>query len=871
MLTGFSITRVSKYLLLISVIAGVYFIFGLLGLLLKVPPSNLGAIWPPTGIALAAVLLAGNKICPSIFIGQISLALWQSGFNDNTIISALVTSLSTCIGISSAAWSIRRLIGFPNPLVTDKSIFLFMLLGGIACTLPATINILFRNITGQLFLGDIPVYWFSDWAKDFFGVLIFAPLTLIACAKPRDIWLRRRYSVGLPIVITFALIVVFFFCVRQIEYQQHRQLLKNQSIVLYEAIKGRIEGVVRAINATRSFIENTSAADGNNFSLFTKDTLSPFDEIGTMSWLSYQESKAGAIELTPTPNKYATGHSGTHAATTENFLDILKNTTELTEDSMHVSTENNLVILINPVYSVKSDSTKQLGVLASAISIQELVARALAKLNAEDLFFTISVFNAATTDHHIVYSNIKDNQVEIYQKYPLTVAGHQHWQISFYHDWHAEQSRIHWTIWGILLSGLLFTSLLNIGLLMLTGRHFRSESIIEERTTALLHAKNTAEKASQAKSQFLANISHELRTPLNGILGFSQLLQNNHSLSPEDKKQINIIKQCGDQLLILITDILDIATIESKQIKKEISDFNFETLLANIIAMFKLQLDEKKLKLTIRNTIIPPSFEGDQKHIQQVIINLLSNAIKYTDQGKITISFNYQNGNLNISIEDTGCGIAQKDLQQIFSPFVQINTPTLVKEGVGLGLAITRELVTQMSGKLLVTSKPGIGSTFSVTLPLPTSSKPASPAPYQANITSGTAHPRHILIADDNEINLLLLRNMLEMQGCTVDSAINGREALQLINHNAYQMAFIDLNMPVMTGLQLIKILRSRYNPLKVAAISAYADQDKIDEALDAGFDDYLTKPIDINKLNGLIHSLPTPKIRIEDRIIAFK
>lgn len=855
MTPGFSLAHLARYLLLISLITTGYVIFGWLGLLLKVPPSSAGAIWPPAGIALVAVLLAGNRIWPSIFIGQFSITLWQLGFNDSTLNTALVTSsaASACALVGAAA--IRRVIGFPNPLATDKSILLFMLLGGVlSCLIPATTNLLFMKIIGQITLRNMPMLWFSHWSKDSLGVLLFAPLTLIVFAEPREIWLKRRYSVGLPLITTVTLIIVFFFYVQKIERKQHQQQLKDQSMNVFQVFKSRITSNLQAINATRSLIETGQPIDGNTFSLFTKSTLSPFKEIETISWITYPQSGIGVIKFTTVLNKYAPNRKA--MTSTENFLNLVKNNQPSHDDTVHISIKNNELTFISPVFSIKSESKKPLGVLASVISIPELVNQTYINPDVKNLFLTISVLNQNLSDQILVYSNVQNDQIDIYQKYHLMVAGHQHWQINFYHNWLAEQTSVHWVMWGILLSGLTFTSLLGIGLLMLTGRYFRSESIIEERTTALLQAKNTAEKANQAKSQFLAKISHELRTPLNGILGFSQLLQNKASLSPEDKKQVNIIKQCGDSLLVLITDILDIASIESKQIKKEISDFNFETLLANIIAMFKLQLEEKKLKLTIRNNIIPHALQGDQKHIQQIIVNLLNNAIKYTDQGKITLTFNYKNGNLNFSIEDTGCGIAQKDLKQIFSPFVQINAPSLVKEGVGLGLAITRELVTLMGGKLLVTSKPGIGSIFSVTLPLPISEKTVPTTPHQPHVTKSNTASKHILIADDNEINLLLLRNMLELQGCTVDSACNGREALQLIKNTTYQMAFVDINMPVMTGLQLIKILRSRHNGLKTAAISAYADQDKIDEALNAGFDYYLTKPIDANQLNRLVQAL---------------
>jgi CheY-like chemotaxis protein len=246
---------------------------------------------------------------------------------------------------------------------------------------------------------------------------------------------------------------------------------------------------------------------------------------------------------------------------------------------------------------------------------------------------------------------------------------------------------------------------------------------------------------------------------------------------------------------------------------------------------------------------------GDPKRIRQVIVNLLDNAIKYTEQGRVTLTSNYFDGNWRITIEDTGCGIAEQDLESIFAPFKQLNEDEFVRPGLGLGLAITRELIHLMGGTIGVTSRPGIGSNFSVSLPLPSAGdEPVEQAlrPVQKPLDG----PLRVLIADDSQINLLLLANLLELEGCNVDAAANGKEALALIQRNEYRLALVDLNMPVMSGLELLMSVKKLGKTLKMVAVSAYAEESRINDALAAGFDAYLTKPIHDEELAALLNSV---------------
>ncbi len=365
--------------------------------------------------------------------------------------------------------------------------------------------------------------------------------------------------------------------------------------------------------------------------------------------------------------------------------------------------------------------------------------------------------------------------------------------------------------------------------------------------------KASAESANNAKNQFLAKISHELRTPLNGISGFTQLLEKKPSLTADDRNHVAIIKQCADNLLTLINDILDISAIESQQLKTEMTEFDYAALFQESINIFRFKAEEKGLLLVFHNTCAFRRFVGDEKRIRQIIGNLIDNAIKYTHQGSVTVNSSYGDGVLCITVADTGCGIGQNNLERIFSPFVQISSGNLSREGVGLGLPIIKELVHLMNGELNVTSQLGIGSTFSVRIPMPVGKDDPGAGRSLALQTEETPQKMHVLVVDDNEINLLFLLCLLEQIGCKADSARNGREALVLVERNFYDLALIDINMPIMNGLELVQHLRNRQLSLCLVAVSAYADQEKINEALMCGFDAYLTKPIEEKELMEVI------------------
>ncbi len=848
------LSQFGKTLAHIVLVAIAVFSFGLLGLLLRIPNDPIGILMPATGVGLAATLLLGKRILLGVAIGSFGVNAWAFDVNPEFLpvyfTGAIGAALSALIGASL----IRRINGFPSPLVQGRCIIQFMLLGGpIGCLLSATISIIVIRSLGIITLADVPLAWLNWWVGDILGVLIFTPLILIFFSNSQDIWYRRRATVGLPIMLTFALVCILFFYLGNVDRQQHIKQLQDKTITLSQALKNRIQLDLNSLHALKGFLLASPLIKPQEVLLLTNQLLFAYKEIKLISWINVEEKTGGTRQFISAFNDSQHNKSETLRLLPSELRKKILRSSLYTETEFLVSEKNGFKLVV-PVVKGINQSKKTLGIIVAAISMQDLIDHALDGLNTANCSMTIIANDQAASDAKIIYTNIGSSDYEPYQTNPIHVAD-QTWLLSFYHNWGREKTASHKSIEWITLCGFWFAGILGIVLLHLTGRYFDTEAIIEERTKILTQTKISAEQANETKNQFLAKISHELRTPLNGISGFTQLLEKKPSLTAEDKKQVAIIKQCSDNLLKLINEILDISAIESQQVSVEVSNFNFAQLFTDCIQICKFKADEKGLKLITKNTCMVQHFLGDEKRIRQILVNLIDNAIKYTNSGSVEVAAFYDDDTLKMTITDTGCGIAENDLERIFTPFVQISVNNFTREGIGLGLSITKELVNLMAGELTVNSQLGIGSVFSVALPLPLSAKKQTKTmPYSSN-ADAEFNEVNVLVVDDSEINLLFLVSMLEQIGCKVHSAMDGQEALALIQRNHYHLALIDINMPVMNGLELVKEIRKLRLKFKVVAVSAYADNEKINEALSAGFDTYLTKPIEEYQLVELIQT----------------
>ena len=387
----------------------------------------------------------------------------------------------------------------------------------------------------------------------------------------------------------------------------------------------------------------------------------------------------------------------------------------------------------------------------------------------------------------------------------------------------------------------------------------------QELNEKLQIAVENAESANRAKSTFLFNMSHDIRTPMNAIIGYADLASRHSDDPAKLKKYMENIQVCGQNLLMLLNNVLDLARIENDKTEMEYSVSDVEKDFRNCIAMFRNQADSKGQTLAVTTHLLHPYIYADVPHLTEVCTNLVSNAVKYTGaNGTIRCDVTQKPGekegwcDMLVTVADNGIGMSQEFQERIFEPFERERTSTVSKvEGSGIGMGIVKKLVGLMGGTVEVESKIGVGSKFTVTIPCRIALQEEAQAKREINPSNqkclcGT----RILLTEDNDLNAEIATELLQEEGCTVDRAKDGVECVDMLEKAAdgtYQLILMDVQMPVMNGYDATKVIRRMDDPQKanipIVAMTANAFSEDKQVALDAGMNDHIAKPIDMSVL----------------------
>ena len=874
-------------------IALAYFFTGYLSNSLLAIDGYAVAAWPPSGIALASILLSRNRALPGVLLGAFLVNLihldnvsdilhWQ------IMLQAIGVTLASTFQAWLAYYIIIHLVKNPLELSSLRQSVQGLIIGGPLCSLIAA-----SAGTALLVINDvIPHYmalnnFVAWWIGDSIGVLIFTPLVLAAFSYNH---IQQRVQIIVPSLVIYMIICFSFYGASSVKKAKDEQRQQTKVSAIKTNLEHRVGEIQSHLALLATFFASSDDVDFREFKRFTSRQLQDSTEIAAFEWApkvihsqlsNYEnllrdelgddyyvkekntEGEWQAVSKRDIyfPVQYIHPLIGNEAVKGFDLASSAVRFEALTNSrlskSVTVSEPISLmqgggnergVLFFNPVYA---DLHHQVGFKGYVVAV----------VNLEVLAQTLNYNQNTDIDASFYDMTDGDNPTEIFSPQRVGtkviahfnfIVGERVWQVKLWEP--VKQSS--WLVyWFAQIVGMLFVWLLITFLISVTGTNIQIRQQVAKQTQSLREEKLKADKASQIKSEFLANMSHEIRTPINGIKGLHYL-----ALQEQDWQQARAYIEQADGalnvLLRVLNDVLDFSKIEAGRLELHQEPVDINSLINEISNLMQFELNSRSLNFVVdydrsESLVI----QTDAIRLKQILLNLLNNAVKFTPEGEITLRIWQENKMTYFSVIDTGIGIKKEVQEQLFQPFSQADSSTSRRfGGTGLGLSICKKLIDLMGGDISLTSVEGQGSTFTFTVPFESPLEAVihtDDVLSEIDISAISFANVAILLVEDNPLNQHVACAILKTKGCLPDVAKDGHEAIKMISEKSYDLVLMDIQMPNMDGLQATQVIRNELliNDLPIIGLSANAHDDDLKKGLASGMDGYLTKPIDADKL----------------------